>query len=131
VFRTQLDVIGPLRRPMTVLVSGDDKALALSTKLAGGVERAGLVTASDVRAAEAAARYNLRVVDLTAVDDGEGNHHSKYSKSSAVMAAIGGKLRTEEAGPPPEPGVISAVVDVGGSLMKVPGAILGVGSPQQ
>ena len=35
VFRTQLDVIGKLPRPMTVLVSGDDSALALSTKLAG------------------------------------------------------------------------------------------------
>lgn len=30
VFRTQLDIIGSLTRPMTVLVSGDDKALALS-----------------------------------------------------------------------------------------------------
>jgi esterase/lipase superfamily enzyme len=89
VFRTQLDVIGPLPRPMTVLVSGDDKALGLSTWLAGGVDRAGRITAADARVIEGARKYNLRVIDLTAVDDGQGNHHSKYSKSAPVIAAIG------------------------------------------
>lgn len=94
VFRTQLDVIGKLPRPMTVLVSGDDKALGLSAWLAGGVERAGMLTASDARVLEGARRYNLRVIDLTAVDDGRGNHHSKYSKSGPVIAAIGQGLNS-------------------------------------
>jgi len=124
VFRTQLEVIGRLPRPITVLVSGDDAALSLSTKLAGGVDRAGIVTANDPRAIMAAARYNLQVVDLTDVDDGDGNHHSKYSKSAPVIAAIGNRLRTDDAKAEAQSGVVSAVTNVGQSLLKVPGAII-------
>lgn len=130
VFRTQLDVIGRLPQPMTVLVSGDDKALALSTKLAGDVDRVGRVTADDARAIEAAQTYNLRVVDLTAVDDGEGNNHSKYSKSEAVMSAIGNGLQAKSAGVQAQPGVVSAFTNAGNSLLQVPAAILGAAAPQ-
>ncbi|MBA4130753.1 MAG: esterase [Hyphomicrobium sp.] len=123
VFRTQLDVIGKLPRPMTVLVSGDDKALALSTWLAGDVERAGMITADDARAVAAAERYNLKVVDLTAVDDGKGNHHSKYSKSAPVIAAIGSKLKNPTASTT-QVGVVTAVTNAGDTLLKVPASIL-------
>jgi esterase/lipase superfamily enzyme len=109
---------------MTVLVSGDDSALALSTKLAGNVDRAGRVTADDARAIEAAKKYNLQVVDLTAVDDGQGNHHSKYSKSAPVIAAIGTRLKSDGANSQTQVGVVSAVTDVGKSLLKVPAAIV-------
>ncbi len=129
VFRTQLDVIGRLPRPMTILVSEDDKALALSTKLAGGVDRAGRVSANDARTIAAAEKYNLRVVDLTAVDDGEGNHHSKYSKSAAVLEAIGKGLKTHGAAKAP-PGVVTAVTNVGNSLLQVPAAIVGGGAAE-
>jgi esterase/lipase superfamily enzyme len=124
VFRTQLDVIGKLPRPMTILVSGDDKALALSTMLAGDVDRAGRVTADDARAIAAAEKYNLRVVDLTAVDDGNGNHHSKYSKSAAVIDAIGKGLKGTPSGPQTEVGVVTAVTSAGENLMKIPAAII-------
>jgi esterase/lipase superfamily enzyme len=124
VFRTQLDVIGRLPRPMTVLVSGDDKALALSTWLAGDVDRAGRITADDARAVAAAEKYNLRVVDLTSVDDGKGNHHSKYSKSAAVIDAIGKGLKNNAANSQAQVGVVTAVTNNGESLLKVPGGIV-------
>lgn len=124
VFRTQLDIIDPLPRPITILVSGDDKALALSTALAGGVDRAGRVTANDARVLAAAKRYQLNVVDLTAVDDGQGNNHSKYSKSAAVIEAIGHKLEKGSGGDTGPSGVVTAVTDVGNSLLKVPAAIV-------
>jgi esterase/lipase superfamily enzyme len=128
VFRTQLDVIGSLPRPITVLVSGDDTALALSTKLAGGVDRAGRVTANDARAIEAAGRYNLRVVDLTNVDDGSGNHHSKYSKSGAVIAAIGKGLKNG-GNVQAQAGVVSAVTNVGESILQLPATVAGAAVP--
>jgi esterase/lipase superfamily enzyme len=129
VFRTQLDVIGPLPRPMTILVSGDDEALSLSTALAGGVDRAGSVTAADARVVAVAQRYNLRVFDLTAVDDGEGNHHSKYSKSGPVIAVIGKGLR-KDASAKSQSGVVSAITDLGNSLLKVPSAVLETSASQ-
>lgn len=122
VFRTQLDVIGPLPRPITILVSGDDKALALSTALAGGVDRVGRVTAGDARAVAAAERYNLRVIDLTAVDDGHGNHHSKFAQSGSVIAAIGRGLASE-AKIKAQSGTATAVMEAGNSILQLPAAI--------
>lgn len=124
VFGSQLEIIGRLPRPITILTAGDDKALALSTKLAGGVDRVGRVTADDARAIAAAQEYNLQVIDLTAVDDGDGNHHSKYSHSAPVIAAIGKRLKKGDEGPQPV-GVAAAVADVGTSLLKVPATVLG------
>jgi esterase/lipase superfamily enzyme len=93
--------------------------------LAGDVDRAGRVTANDARAIAAAERYNLKVVDLTAVDDGKGNHHSKYSKSSAVIDAIGKKLKGQTpATPTTQVGLVTAVTNAGDSLLKVPAAII-------
>jgi esterase/lipase superfamily enzyme len=128
VFRTQLDVIGPLRRPMTVVVSGDDKVLGLSTQLSGGVYRAGMVDTNDARIRAAVKRYNLRVIDITAVNDGDGNHHSKFSRSSAVISALGRSLSAKhDHGPQaPQPGVVTALTDVGESLVRLPTTILGL-----
>ncbi len=101
----------------------------MSTALAGGVDRAGRVTANDARVLAAAKRYQLNVVDLTAVDDGQGNHHSKYSKSAPVIEAIGRKLEKGSGGDTGTSGVVTAVTDVGNSLLKVPAALVG-GSSQ-
>ncbi len=125
VFRTQLDVIGRRPQPITILTAGDDQALKLSTLLGGGVDRAGRITADDPRVIAAAQRYNLQVVDLTGVDDGEGNHHSKYSKSAPIIAAIGTRLKKQEAAAQSvQAGVITVVTDVSKGILKVPSAIV-------
>ncbi|MFV0367834.1 MAG: alpha/beta hydrolase [Hyphomicrobiaceae bacterium] len=125
VFRSQLDVIGQLPRPMTLLVSRDDKALALSKTIAGGVERAGMVTVSDPRVVAAAEHYNLRIVDLTnvTVAGNESSNHSKYSESGPVMAAIGNALQGRPGSQPH--GVVTAVTNVGKSILQVPVAVVG------
>jgi esterase/lipase superfamily enzyme len=126
VFRTQLDVIGPLRRPMTVLVSGDDSALKASALLAGGQQRAGQVTGDELRAfASEAKRYNLRVVDLTGVDSAATGTHSKFAQAD-VVRSIGKGLATDHAGGHDQPGVITAFQDIGKSILNVPGNILGL-----
>lgn len=126
VFRTQLDVIGPLRRPMTVLVSGDDSALKASALLAGGQQRAGQITADEVRTfSKEIKRYNLRVVDLTGVDGGNNGSHSKFAQAD-VVRSIGKGLASETAISQNQPGVFTAVQDIGKSILNVPGNILGV-----
>jgi esterase/lipase superfamily enzyme len=127
VFRTQLDTIGRLSRPMTILVSGDDKALALSKLLGGGTDRVGLVTANDPRAIEGARRYQLNVVDLTNVDPNDPSNHSKFARSGAVMAAIGRRLEDHPNSGKEPKGVVAAVTDVGDSIVKLPLAILKAG----
>lgn len=130
VFRTQLDKIGKLPRPMTILTANDDKALALSTMLAGGVDRAGRVTANDPRAIAAAELYGVQVVDLTAVDDGNGNHHSKYSRSGPVMEAIGSQLKKSDGARTASPQtLLTTVDDIGGKLLKGPVTVINAGLP--
>jgi len=126
VLRTQLDVIGPLPQPLTILASSDDNALALSTLLAGGTERAGRITLNDPRVAEAARRYNVRIVDLTKVQDGGTDHHSKFAASGAVVAAIGRGLKSEQHAKNSQ-SVVTAVTNVGTSLINLPATIIGAG----
>lgn len=123
VFRTQLDVIGPLRKPMTILVSEDDKALAIARAFAGGIDRVGEVAAGDPRAIRGAKRYNLRVVDLTELPGQSNSNHIKFAESDAVLHAIGRGLAGEAKA---KPGVFDAVVDAGTSILKVPAAVVGV-----
>jgi esterase/lipase superfamily enzyme len=125
VFRTQLDVIGRLKRPMTVFVSGDDSALQASSLLAGGQQRAGQITAEDLRLSAAAKRYNLRIIDLTGIDSGNAGTHSKFAQAS-VVRVIGRDLAADAAGAKSQPGVVTAVQDVGKSLLNLPGTLLGV-----
>lgn len=124
VFRTQLDVIGPLRRPMTVFVSGDDKALSWSRYLAGNVPRVGMLSLDDPRVAAGAKKYHINVVDMTSIRDSSGLNHNKFAQTT-VVSTIGKALahgpHTDEN---QHPGVVKAVVDVGESLMKVPQTIM-------
>ncbi len=125
VFRTQLDTIGRLRRPMTVLVSGDDSALQASAALAGGQQRAGQATADELRVfASEIKRYNLRIVDLTKIDGGAAGTHSKFAQGE-VVRSIGKGLAADAAGGQNQSGVITAVQDIGKSILNVPGNILG------
>ena len=127
VFRTQLDVIGRLRQPITILVSGDDKVLSLASTLAGGVQRVGNVAGSDPRVIAGAERYNLRIVDLTKVQAGTSGHE-KFAESSAILSAIGQGLSKETSGKVLQSGVFDAVVNAGNSLLEVPAAIIGGGA---
>ena len=127
VFRTQLDVIGRLREPITILVSGDDKILSLSSALAGGVERVGGVAGSDPRVIAGAQRYNLRVVDLTKVQGGTTGH-DKLAESSALLSALGQGLSKETGGQVLQSGVFDAVINAGNSLLEVPAALVNGGA---
>lgn len=133
VFRTELDTIGKLPRPMTVLVSRDDNALALARTLAGGIDRVGSVDLTDPRVIAAIKTYNLRVVDLTGVKAHDSTNHIKFAQSSVITEAIGRGLSHEHksAGLLSQGGVIQAVTDVGQSLVNVPSTILGLPSPLQ
>lgn len=130
VLRTQLDVIGALKRPMVILASKDDNVLALSAFLAGGVERAGNISTDNREVIAAAQRYNVRIVDLSRVDDGTSAHHAKFAESAAVIAAIGRGLKADAAAKSSQ-SVVTAVTNVGTSLLALPAAIVGAGGPAQ
>ena len=88
VFRKQLAVIGPLKTPLTLFVAKDDKALRVSSFLGGERQRAGRLDVDDPIVEEAAARYRIKVIDITSVKADDRLGHDRY----ANLAAIGPQL---------------------------------------
>ena len=79
VFRTQLDVIGKLSPPIIVVISKNDRALATSQRVAGGVSRVGNLLVDDPRAQAAIERHGIVVVDLSQVNSNDFLGHSKFA----------------------------------------------------
>lgn len=75
--------LAPVRKNIVVLVSKDDRALKLSRRIAGGVDRVG---AADP---DAIAKYGLDVIDLTQIDDDSNIHHTKFAQSPEIVKLIG------------------------------------------
>jgi esterase/lipase superfamily enzyme len=88
VFRTQLDTIGRLKNPITVVLNKHDLALATSQRLAGNVSRVGNFLIDNQRAQDAIKRYDLRVVDLSDVKGGDSIGHSTFIKALPALTHV-------------------------------------------
>ena len=86
-FETQLEDLQEIKKLFYVLVSSDDKALAASTRIAGGISRVG---ATDP---ERLAALGLNVIDLSAVDDPGNGNHSKFADSPEIVQLIGKSIQ--------------------------------------
>lgn len=75
--------LAPVHKNIIVLVSKDDRALKLSGRIAGGVDRVG---AADP---DAIAEYGLEVIDLTHIDDNSNINHTKFAQSPEIVKLIG------------------------------------------
>ncbi len=107
---------------MTVLVSGDDKALSLAKFFAGGVDRVGNVSTSDPRVITGAARYHVRVIDLSNIQGADPYNHDKFAEASPIISALGRGLKSEEVG---KAGIVDAATAVTKAIVNVPAAIAG------
>jgi esterase/lipase superfamily enzyme len=126
VFRTQLDVVTPLAKPITVLVSQDDQALAIARTLAGGVDRVGAAKLDDPAIVAGIARYNLRVIDMSGLSSGDNSNHNKFAQSGVVIEAMGRGFANDGATKAGDGGVVQALTDVGNSLINLPTAAAGL-----
>ena len=92
VFRRQLEDIGPRRPLITVFVSGRDRALGISSALAGGVTRVGSI---DVNSRDYQADFanvpKLVFIDTSQVDSG-GLNHNTFATSPRIVQLIGERL---------------------------------------
>lgn len=88
-FRTQLKQLSPeIRKKMFIFVSKDDKALRLSTRIAGGVPRVGIANTAELES------LGLTVIDLSEISDSASGSHSKYAGSPEVVQLIGAGLNS-------------------------------------
>jgi len=86
-FEAQIADFNDLKKRFYVLVSSDDRALALSTTIAGGISRVG---ATDP---ERLAELGVNVVDLSAIDDPGTINHSKFADAPEIVQLIGRGIR--------------------------------------
>jgi len=122
VFRSQLLDIGPMETPITLLVSKSDRALAISSVLAGQRERVGSVDVDDPVVEEAARAKRLRIVDISALKSGDGLGHDRY----AAFARFAGQLAQSEARRQNSVGNAGAYVfDAAGAVVASPFRLVG------
>lgn len=93
VFRRQLGEMGPPdKRPhFTVFTSTDDRALLVSSRIAGKVPRLGAVDPKAEPYASEFRQGNIDAFDLTAIDTPDQLRHGRYA-SATVVSAIGQRL---------------------------------------
>lgn len=93
VFRSQLHDIGRMPRPITLLVSKTDRALAISSVIGGERPRVGRLDINDPFIENVAKLEHLQIIDITSLQSSDGLGHDRY----AVFAKFGGQLAQAEA----------------------------------
>lgn len=91
VFRSQLARIGKSAR-ISVFAAADDRALSLSSTLAGDRQRVGALNLDDPKQVEEIARLGVRVYDLTASKGADIFRHGTFAEAPQVVKAIGAQL---------------------------------------
>jgi esterase/lipase superfamily enzyme len=94
VFCSQMEVIGPLPTPITVLVSRDDLALRLSARLADRHERLGALHIDDPRVQAIVLKDRIEIIDISSVKAPDALRHDRY----AAFAALYPRLAAMEGG---------------------------------
>jgi esterase/lipase superfamily enzyme len=84
-FRSQVETIGPLKPPLTVLVSKDDRALKLSSLIGGSRVRAGALDVDNPLVQEAALKAQVRIVDISELKSPDGGLGHDRLFSFAVL----------------------------------------------
>lgn len=119
VFRTQMREI---KRPVTVFVSADDRALDFSRRFAGDKTRLGAVSSKDTEIVAGLEKLGARIIDLSEVASGDSLNHSKFASSPKVVQMIGQRLQADG-------GIATAGPQLGDRLGDIAGGVVGtVGS---
>ncbi|MEI9403681.1 alpha/beta hydrolase [Mesorhizobium argentiipisi] len=117
VFKKQMIRYGKPDKPFAILLSGDDRALKLSSFISGDKPRVG-----DYGNAADLADYGVTVVDLTHAKGGDGLNHAKFADNPILVQLLGNRLRTPAglASDEPDPAQLN---DIGQGLGKAVGSV--------
>ena len=78
VFRAQVGVIGKMEIPLVILVSPDDRALGVSSAIAGRRSRLGSVDPTNPRVQAAAQANDIALVDISSLSATTGMNHDRF-----------------------------------------------------
>lgn len=79
VFYAQMQTIGKMPMRMHILVSRNDRALAISSILGSARQRVGMIDINEPRLAELAARFGVTVLDITSVPTPDRFAHDGFA----------------------------------------------------
>jgi len=128
VFKTQMQEI---KRPVTVFVSADDRALDFSRRFAGDKTRLGAISAKDTEIIAELDKLGARIVDLSDVSSGDSLNHGKFASSPKVVQLIGQRLKADGGIATAGPKLGDRIGDVAGGVVGTVGSTVGlvVGAP--
>ena len=92
VFRTQWQALQSPAVRFTIFVSQADRALALSRRLAGRVDRLGQIDVSSATYYAPLEKAGIVVISLSGLRGGDALNHSKFAESPEVVRLIGTRL---------------------------------------
>jgi esterase/lipase superfamily enzyme len=92
VFAQQLNAIGKDKPKFTLFVSRDDRALTLSRRISGNVDRLGQIDPTEEPYRTLLEQQGITVLDLTALKTGDSLNHGKFAESPEVVRLIGNRL---------------------------------------
>ncbi|WP_083198433.1 alpha/beta hydrolase [Pararhizobium polonicum] len=93
VFRKQWEALGKQKPKFTIFVSRDDRALTISRRISGNVERLGQIDPSQEPYRSALEKEGgITILDLTALKGGDKLNHGKFAESPEVVRLIGNRL---------------------------------------
>ncbi|MBX5193457.1 alpha/beta hydrolase [Rhizobium sp. NZLR3b] len=92
VFGRQFVSLGKDRPHFTIFVSRDDRALALSRRISGNVDRLGQIDPSVEPYRSKLEAAGITVLDLTKLKGGDRLNHGKFAESPEVVKLIGDRL---------------------------------------
>ncbi len=92
VFRSQIADMGNPHPQFTLFVSQDDRALAVSKRVWGNVERLGAINPEVEPYKDELAENNITVIDLTKIHTDDKLNHGKFAESPQIVQAIGARL---------------------------------------
>ncbi|WP_310153293.1 alpha/beta hydrolase [Bosea sp. BE125] len=119
VFKTQMRQI---KRPVTIFVSADDRALAFSRRFAGDKTRLGAISAKDTEIVTELEKLGARIIDLSEISTGDRLNHAKFASSAKIVQLIGRRLEADR-------GIAIAGPRFGDKLGDIAGGVVGaVGS---
>jgi esterase/lipase superfamily enzyme len=111
VFRSQMLRIGKPKRPFFVLLSADDKALRLSSLLAGQSPRVGAYADADDLAA-----MGVVVVNMSELKAGDRRNHTKFANNPLLVRLLGAQLDDPDAFTGSSTDVVDAIAAVARGL---------------
>ena len=88
VFRTQTHVIGKMKHPITILVAGDDRALAVSKFISASTQRVGTLDVKDPKVQAAAIEAGIELIDISQIQATDSARHSRFADARLLFPAL-------------------------------------------